>query len=148
MTEHTEGFALITGASSGIGAIYADRLARRRYDLILVARRADRLQAIAERITAEMGRKVEIVVADLSDCAATRDCFPAPTPTRCSPRNQNIENNPMQSDKGAPVWMIPKNILTRRANHRHYSIVTQFVKRAWPCPATGRSVRLQAKKSF
>ena len=72
MTEHTKGFALITGASAGIGAVYADRLARRGYDLILVARRADRLQAIAERITAEIGRNVEIVVADLSDRADLR----------------------------------------------------------------------------
>jgi uncharacterized protein len=60
MTERIKGFALITGASAGIGAVYADRLARRGYDLILVARRADRLQAIAERITAKTGRKVEI----------------------------------------------------------------------------------------
>jgi uncharacterized protein len=53
MTEHTKGFALITDASAGTGAIYADRLAHRGYDLILVARRADRLRAIAGRITAE-----------------------------------------------------------------------------------------------
>lgn len=57
--------ALITGASSGIGAIYADRLARRGHDLILVARTADRLQAVADRITAETGRSVEIITADL-----------------------------------------------------------------------------------
>jgi uncharacterized protein len=72
MTEYTKGFALITGASAGIGAVYVDRLARRGYDLILVARRADRLQAIAEHIMAETGRNVEIVVADLSDHADLR----------------------------------------------------------------------------
>jgi short-subunit dehydrogenase len=58
---------LITGASDGIGAVYADRLARRGHDLILVARRADKLATLAERLTAESGVAVEIVSADLSN---------------------------------------------------------------------------------
>lgn len=58
--------ALITGASSGIGAVYADRLARRGHDLILVARNQARLEAVAERIRAATGRKVTLVQADLA----------------------------------------------------------------------------------
>lgn len=65
----TLGTALITGASSGIGAIYADRLSRRGYDLILVARSAALLNTLARRLTDETGRSVEVVVADLGDKA-------------------------------------------------------------------------------
>jgi uncharacterized protein len=70
MTAHTQGIALITGASTGIGAIYADRLAKRGYDLILVARNQTRLNALASRITATTGRSVETVAADLNDRTA------------------------------------------------------------------------------
>jgi NAD(P)-dependent dehydrogenase (short-subunit alcohol dehydrogenase family) len=49
---------LITGVSSGIGAIYADRLAKRGYDLILVARNQSRLAALAQRLRDETSRSV------------------------------------------------------------------------------------------
>lgn len=66
MDKHDGGFALITGASSGIGAIYADRLARRGHDLILVARNQQKLEALARTISEETGRTVEVIAADLS----------------------------------------------------------------------------------
>ena len=63
------GTALITGSSSGIGAVYADRLAKRGYDLIVVARNQGRLNALADRLKSETGRSVEVVVADLNQKA-------------------------------------------------------------------------------
>jgi short-subunit dehydrogenase len=62
----SKGTALITGASSGIGAIYADRLARRGYDLVLVARDQQRLQSLSQQLAAQTGRKVETLQADLT----------------------------------------------------------------------------------
>ena len=65
-TEH-KGTALVTGASTGIGALYAHRLAERGYDLILVARNHDRLTTLAQRLTAETGRTIETIAADLNN---------------------------------------------------------------------------------
>jgi short-subunit dehydrogenase len=62
-----EGTAVVTGASTGIGAIYADRLARRSHDLILVARNRERLDALATRLIDETGRSVKVIVADLNN---------------------------------------------------------------------------------
>jgi uncharacterized protein len=65
-SEHNKGSILITGASSGIGAVYADRLSHRGYDLVLVARNGGRLRALSERLIRETGRKIEVLIADLT----------------------------------------------------------------------------------
>jgi uncharacterized protein len=57
---------LVTGASSGIGAVYADRFAHRGHDLVLVARDAERLNGLAERLRREAGVTVDVVQADLT----------------------------------------------------------------------------------
>jgi uncharacterized protein len=58
---------LITGASDGIGAVYADRLAHRGHNLILVARRADKLVDLAERLRSDTGVTVDVIAADLAN---------------------------------------------------------------------------------
>lgn len=65
MSNQDRGTAVITGASTGIGAVYADRLARRGYDLVLVARNKEKLNALAKRLTTATGRSIEVVRADL-----------------------------------------------------------------------------------
>ncbi|RUU76001.1 MULTISPECIES: SDR family oxidoreductase [unclassified Mesorhizobium] len=62
-----KGTAVVTGASSGIGAVYADRLAGQGYDLVLVARRADRLEELAGKLRQTYSRKVSVISADLSN---------------------------------------------------------------------------------
>ncbi|EKT4454826.1 SDR family NAD(P)-dependent oxidoreductase [Pseudomonas sp. yb_9] len=69
MNKEHRGTALITGASSGIGALYAERLARRGYDLILVARNRERLNTLASRLTTETQQNVEVLQADLANPA-------------------------------------------------------------------------------
>ncbi len=60
-----KGTALITGASTGIGAVYADRLAKRGYDLILVARSQEKLSEVTARLKST-GRRIETISADLT----------------------------------------------------------------------------------
>jgi nucleoside-diphosphate-sugar epimerase len=64
--------ALVTGASSGIGAEFAEQLARRGHDLVLVARSAGRLEALARRLREAYRVGVEVIVQDLSEPDAAR----------------------------------------------------------------------------
>jgi uncharacterized protein len=67
MKQQSKGMAVITGASSGIGAVYAERLARRGYDLLLVARTRGPMDELAKKLEAGTGHKVEMLAADLTD---------------------------------------------------------------------------------
>jgi short-subunit dehydrogenase len=128
----TQGTALITGASSGIGAIYADRLARRGHDLILVARNQSRLEALAARLRDETGRSVEIVSADLNNDA---DLHRVETILRANSTIAMLVNNAgvggaaplLASDVAAMDRMIRLNVLA--LTRLTYAAVPAFVAR-------------------
>ena len=67
MKASSKGKTVITGASNGIGAFFADRLAKRGHDLILVARNRERLETLATWLRSETGRSIEVIVADLNE---------------------------------------------------------------------------------
>jgi len=132
MSQDTKGYALITGASSGIGAVYADRLAKRGHNLILVARNVDRLQALADRIVGETGRKVEVIAADLGK---REDLATVEAVLRTDKRITTLVNNAgvgstaplLQADVDKMSDMIALNVdaLTRLT----YAAVPGFVER-------------------
>ena len=67
MKQHSKGLAVVTGASSGIGAVYAGRLARRGYDVLRVARNQLRMADLAKKLVSETGSNVDILAADRTD---------------------------------------------------------------------------------
>jgi len=103
-SKHTKGTALITGASSGIGAIYADRLARRGHDLILAARDRERLETLAAGLTNETGRSISIIAADLTERA---DLVRVEDVLRTDPSITVLVNN---AGMGAPARLLDGDI--------------------------------------
>jgi uncharacterized protein len=132
MNTSSKGTALITGASSGIGAIYADRLARRGHDLILVARNRERLDALATRITNDTGRSVAVIVADLN---ASEDLVRVEQALRTDPSITALVNN---AGIGVPVPLLDTDIdkLARMIDlnvtalvRLTYAVMPPFIKR-------------------
>jgi short-subunit dehydrogenase len=132
MTNFPRGTALITGASSGMGALYADRLARRGYDLILVARGQDSLTRVGKEIGQATGRTVKTVRADLGQ---HDDLLKVEGMLRSDPSITMLVNNAgvgaveplLMSDVEAMERMIKINVtaLTRLV----YAVAPSFVAR-------------------
>jgi len=100
----SKGTALITGASSGIGAVCADRLARRGHDLILVARNRERLETVAARLRKETGRSISVIAADLNDKG---DLARVEEVLRTDPSVTVLVNN---AGVGVPLGLLDANI--------------------------------------
>jgi len=64
--------AVVTGASAGIGRAFAERLAREAWDLVLVARRRERLEELATELRAAHARRVDVLIVDLGSSAGVR----------------------------------------------------------------------------
>ena len=124
--------AVITGASTGIGSIYADRLAKRGYDLILVARNQGRLEDLAARLRSQTGRSVEVVGADLNDPA---DLARVETVLRANQSISMLVNNAgtgsatplLEADVNLMDQMIRLNVLA--LTRLTYAAVPGFVAR-------------------
>jgi len=132
MKQHSKGLAVITGASSGIGAVYADRLARRGYDLLLVARNQRRMADLAKKLESNTESTVETLAADLTD---SNDLARLERILREDSRVTLLVNNAgvgataplLNSDVADMSRMIALNVeaLTRLT----YAVVPAFVKR-------------------
>ena len=132
MSISKKGIAVVTGASSGIGAIYADRLARRGYDLILVARSRNKLNEVAGRIAGATGRGVQAIAADLNDKA---DLKRIETLLATDPNITMLVNN---AGVGALVSLLESNVDDMEAmielnvtalTRLTYAVVPAFVAR-------------------
>jgi short-subunit dehydrogenase len=105
MTSHST--ALITGASSGIGATYAERLARRGHDLVLVARDKARLDALAARLRREHRVSVDVLQADLTQ---SKDVAAVETRLRDDAKIGILVNNAGTALSGGFIEQTPEDI--------------------------------------
>lgn len=132
MQNQNRGVAVVTGASSGIGKVYADRFATRGYDLLLVARRKDRLDVLSEELQRSHGVKVEVLAADLAnheDVKAVADTIAANE--RIAVLVNNAGTAVVGASVGIPIDKLENqwNVNARAVIHLSQAILPGFIRR-------------------
>src|SRR5437764_501936 len=97
--------ALVTGASSGIGFAFAERLAKEGHDLVIVARRKERLDALADSVSRDHGAKADVLVADLATAAGA-----AAVEARCARGDLALLVNNAGVSRYAPFAELDPNV--------------------------------------
>ncbi len=127
-----KGIAVVTGASAGIGKVYADRLAKRGYDLILVARRKERLDALSQELQQKYGITAESIVADLgneTDLKQVADVITAND--RITMLVNNVGTSALKSSSDIPADVVHNqmNVNAKAVTHLSLAVLPNFVKR-------------------
>jgi hypothetical protein len=128
----TLGVAVVTGASSGIGKVYADRLAKRGYDLVLVARRKERLETLSRELQHTYGNQAEILVADLgneADLKRVGDAIAADE--RITMLVNNAGTSVLKPSIAIPVALVDNqmDVNAKSVTHLSLAVLPNFVKR-------------------
>jgi short-subunit dehydrogenase len=127
-----KGTAVITGASSGIGKVYADRLAKRGYNLLLIARRGDRLKELAHQLENDQGVSAETLVADLGNPADVKKVANAiTTDSRITMLVNNAGTSTMAPSIKVPLAEIDRqlDVNARALTHLSLAVLSGFKER-------------------
>ncbi|MEB6377504.1 SDR family oxidoreductase [Leclercia adecarboxylata] len=132
MSDSAKGTAVVTGASTGMGALYAARLARMGYDLIIVARNHNRLNQMASHITADSARNVEVMAADLNDTqqlAALEERLRSDASITLLVNNAGMGTHTQLVDSNVEQMTSMINLNVVALTRLTYAVVPGFVKR-------------------
>jgi short-subunit dehydrogenase len=139
--------ALITGASAGIGACFARHLAAEGYDLLLVARREDRLRQLAGELTAQYGVRCEVFAADLSDPTAPErivaQAAELELPIDVLINNAGLSGKTAFAETGWPALAAELQVMVTAVTELAHRVVPGMRERGW-----GRIVNLSSLAAF
>lgn len=139
--------ALVTGASAGIGACFARHLAAEGFDLLLVARREDRLRELADELEARYGVRAEVLAADLSDPAApariVQHADAAGLPIDVLINNAGLSWKLPFAETPWPLLAAELQVMVAATTELAYRVIPAMRERGW-----GRIVNLSSLAAF